>query len=130
MSYFRFSDNAFLVASSLNELQDLINEPNQAHNAVGLKMNLKKTKIMSNSQVEEQMTSVKVDDITHKIVEEYLYLGQLIGHSTTHIPESNRRMKLEWSAFLGNSIIFKSRIRLLLKKKMFHAGMLYAKGTW
>ena len=95
-------------------------------------MNLAKTKIMFNELVDDQ--DITMNNTTLEIVDEYVYLGQLIHKSGSLLPEINRRMKLAWRAFGRNSIIFKSRMPLHLKKRAFDQCILpvmtYGCETW
>jgi len=45
--HLRFADDIVLISSDIQELKNMLESLNKAANAVGLKMNLSKTKIMS-----------------------------------------------------------------------------------
>lgn len=95
-------------------------------------MNLAKTKIMYNELVDNE--EITIDNTALENVDEYIYLGQLIHKSGSLLPEINRRIKLAWRAFGQNSIIFKSRMPLYLKKRTFDQCVLpvmtYGCETW
>ena len=77
---------------------------------------------------------IKVDNEILEVTKEYIYLGQLVTMCGNFIPEINRRIKLGWSAFGRNSMIFKSNMPLYLKKKTFDQCILpvltYGCETW
>ena len=50
ISHLRFADDIIIFANSSEELQRMLQELNQESLIVGLSMNLKKTKIMTNSR--------------------------------------------------------------------------------
>lgn len=55
----------------------------------------------------------------HHIENCKIYIGQMLLNSGSFITEINNRLALVRSAFERNSIIFKSRMLLHLKKKSF-----------
>ena len=95
-------------------------------------MNLAKSKVLYNELVDRK--AILINNTALEIVEEYMYLEQLIHSSGSLLPEINRRIKLAWSTYGKNSIIFKSRMPLYLKKKTFNQCVLpvmtYACKTW
>ena len=54
-----------------------------------------------------------------EIVDEYIFLGQLHSTKDTLLCETNRRIKMGWSAFDRLNYIFKESIPLCLKSKVF-----------
>lgn len=72
----------------------LTNNLNEQCNVMGLEMNLKRSKILFNNQVEDQDKSVKIDDTTLEILGEYLYLAEMIHNSASLVPKINRRTEL------------------------------------
>ena len=57
----RFADNIIIFANSMEELQEMLHELNQASLEVGLSMNLKKTKVMYNEFAEDVEEPTTVD---------------------------------------------------------------------
>ena len=72
LNILRFADDIVLISSDVSELGEMLEKLNNAAKKVGLKMNLSKTKIMSDT------TDIIIE---HRIVEnvnEYVYLGHAI----------------------------------------------------
>ena len=69
----RFADDLVVISSDVSELGEMLEQLNNAAKKVGLRMNLSKTKIMSDTT-----TDIIIE---HRIVEnvnEYVYLGHAI----------------------------------------------------
>ena len=76
-----FADDIGLISSDVSELKKMLEQINNAAKKVGLRMNLSKTKLMSDT------TTYII--IEHRIVEnvnKYVYLGHAIklGNKTRH----------------------------------------------
>lgn len=71
----RFADDIVLFSSSASELGGMINELSGASLEVGLKMNMSKTKLMTNSI----KYRLEVDGAEIEYVHEYIYLGQIVS---------------------------------------------------
>ena len=96
----------------------MLNGLNDASQRVGLRMNLDKTKIMSNSRVNP--ASVTVEHALIETVKEYIYLGQKIQLGRSNFDkEADRRIQLGWAAFGKLRYIFTSDIPQASKTKVF-----------
>lgn len=62
---------------------------------------------------------ITINNITPELVDEYIYLKKFTHKSDSLLPGINKKIVLTWKAFRRNSIIFKSRIPLYLKKNTF-----------
>ena len=60
----RFADDIIIFANSMEELQEMLRELNQASLEVGLSMNLKKTKVMYNEFAEDVEEPTTIDSRT------------------------------------------------------------------
>lgn len=98
----------------------MLNELNVASKAVGLNMNLSKTKVIG---VDGQVISV--DGVTIENVSQYIYLGHNIrmgrDNQTT---ELKRRIRLTWAAFSKLVTSSKTKIPINLKMKVYEACVL------
>lgn len=95
----------------------MLQELKEASQAVGLKVNLQKTKIMSpNSNLQ-----VRIDNHSIEVVEEYVYLGHTIKlGKDNQTAEITRRIGLAWAAFGRLSYILREmRIPINLKRKVY-----------
>jgi hypothetical protein len=92
-----------------------------------------KTKIMSNSHVVP--TPVEVGNSTLEVVDQYIYLGQIVQLGKSNFQkEVNRRIQLGWAAFGKLRSIFSAHLPVCLKTKVFNSGVLpvmtYGTETW
>ncbi|CAH2266632.1 jg19819 [Pararge aegeria aegeria] len=130
----RFADDVVIMAETLGDLNTMLNVLSRASQQVGLRMNMSKTKIMSNAHVPLQ--PVIVENTALEIVDEYVYLGHTIQLGRSHFEkEVNRRIQLGWAAFGKLRAIFSSKIPQCLKTKVFEQCVLpvmtyYGSETW
>lgn len=132
ISHLRFADDIVLISSDPVELQEMINQLNEESNKLGMKMNMKKTKVMFNkfsSEIEVQVNANKIEK-----VQQYVYLGQLVTMQSDKTDEIKRRIVAGWVAFNKNRDIMKSKIPMCLKRKVYNqcvlAAMTYGSQTW
>ena len=64
------------MSSNGEELQDMLKQLDTESSKLGLRMNMKKTKVMFNKYAPER--SVRVNGSVVERVEEYVYLGELV----------------------------------------------------
>ena len=132
LSNLRFADDIVLFSESANGLQQMLEELNRESLKVGLKMNKKKTKIMFNRHI--QAEQIQIQNEALEVVDEYVYLGQLVQTNTSFETEIKRRIKLGWSAFGRHSNILRGSLPLCLKRKVFNqcvlSVMTYGSETW
>ncbi|KAG1656067.1 Multidrug resistance-associated protein 4 [Nymphon striatum] len=115
LSNLRFADDVVLFSESPQELQLMVEELRTASSKVGLEINLSKTKVMFNRNIEIQPImkgSVALDQ-----VDRYIYLGQLISIHRDWEPEVRRRVALGWQAFGRLNNVWSSKLPLCLKRK-------------
>ena len=136
ISHLRFADDIIIFANNSEELQKMLRELNQESLLVGLSMNLKKTKIMTNNQAEVDNLMITIDNNIIEEVDHYIYLGQCISMDTaSKEQEIKRRITFGWQAFGRASAIFKNKaIPLILKRKVCDQCILtvvtYGAETW
>ncbi|KAL0871711.1 hypothetical protein ABMA27_004222 [Loxostege sticticalis] len=89
ITHLRFADD-IVMAETLEDLGTMLDGLSRASQQVGLKMNMDKTKIMSNVHVAP--TPLKVGDSALEVVDEYVYLGQTVQLGKSNFEkEVNRR---------------------------------------
>ncbi|KAL0850907.1 hypothetical protein ABMA28_006816 [Loxostege sticticalis] len=76
ITHLRFADDIVVMAETLEDLGTMLDGLSRVSQQVGLKMNMDKTKIMSNVRVAP--TPLKVGDSALEVVDEYVYLGQTV----------------------------------------------------
>ena len=90
INHLRYADDTTLMAESEEELKSLLMKVKEEHGKFGLKLNIKKTKIMASSPI----TSWQIDWETVETVSDLIFLGSKItaGGDCSH--ESKRRLLL------------------------------------
>ncbi|XP_072931484.1 uncharacterized protein [Epargyreus clarus] len=118
ITHLRFAYDIVILADSLRDLSKMLGDLNSASQRVGLKMNMDKTKIMSNVHVTP--VPVVVDGTPLEVVDEYNYLGQTIQMGKSNFERKvTRRIQPGWAAFGKLRSIFSSKIPQCLKSKLF-----------
>jgi len=113
----------------------MLQELNQENFKDGLSMNIKKTKIMKNEVINDNINII-IGGNESEIVQKYIYLGQLISAtSTSKEQEIKRRITMGWQAFGRASSIFKNKdIPITHKRKVYNQCILpsvtYGVETW
>lgn len=77
LNHLKFADDTVLVSHSAAELQDMLAELKQERLkwGGGLRMNMKKTKVMLNNLAKAKATGISITGEDVKVVDEYIYLG-------------------------------------------------------
>ena len=70
----RYADDVVLIATSKEDLDELVQRIHEASKRAGLMINVQKTKVMVLSKYKEDVT-VKIDNQTIEQVSSFLYLG-------------------------------------------------------
>nr|XP_032511484.1 uncharacterized protein LOC116765942 [Danaus plexippus plexippus] len=76
ITHLRFADDIVVMAKSMDELSTMLESLNRVSQRLGLKMNMDKTKLMSNVHVTP--TRVMVENSVLEVVDAYVYLGQTV----------------------------------------------------
>ncbi len=127
----RFADDIVLLTNSGEDLEKMISDLHRNSLKVGLKMNMKKTKIMYNKHLlgGQIMTGSKALEL----VEEYACLRQIVGGNPSH-EKDIRRIGMGWSAFDKQNLLMNSNFPLFLKRKVYNHRILpvltYRSKTW
>jgi len=75
LNHLRFADDIVLIGNS-EETEEMLNELNRESKKLGMKINMKKTKVMYNEYVNRKLVHVGGEEVEK--VDEYVYLGQLV----------------------------------------------------
>ena len=108
---------AVIISHTPAELQDMLNDLQDKSKRLGLKVNMKKTKVMLNSYAIKAPISINGEEL--QMVDEYVYLGQQITMTNDRSGEIRRRISAGWTAFARYRAILKGNIPLCLKRKVY-----------
>ena len=119
---FRYADDNTLKAESEEELKSLLMKVKEESEKVGLKLNIKKTKIMASGTI----TSWETDGETLETVSDFIFLGSKITADGDCTHEIKRHLLLGRKAMTNLESILKSRDITLPTK--VHLGYDFSRG--
>ena len=101
----RYADDVTLLAETEEGLRELVERVDEAGRRVGLHLNLKKTKVMSNSSV----TLFQINNVDIEVVKTFNLLGSIIEETGTCGSELAMRLALGRVAMKGLAKVWKDR---------------------
>ena len=127
----RYADDTILMAESEEELNSLLMKVKEESEKSGLKLNIKKTKIMASSPI----TSWQVAGETMEIVRDIIFLGSKITANGDCNHEIKRHLLPGRKAVTNLDIILKSRdialpARVRLVKALVFPVVMYGCESW
>ncbi|CAM4691260.1 unnamed protein product [Leuciscus chuanchicus] len=133
LNHLRFADDIVLIGCSAVDVQQRLDQLNQAGARFDLKINLAKTKWMRNDQVAD--TTLHVDPHQLQQVDSYIYLGQELTTDHKIGRELARRRRAAWVSFgsiaeTANNRAIDPDIRAALFNSTVLPAMLYGAETW
>ena len=128
---FRYADDTTLKAESEEELKSLVMKVKEESEKVGLKLNIKKTKIIASSPI----TSWQIDGETVETVSDFIFWGSKITADGDCSHEIRRRLLLGRKVVTNLDSIFKSRditlpTKVCLVKAMVFPVVMYGCESW
>ena len=127
----RYADDTTLMEESEEELKNLLMKVKEESEAVGLKLNIQKTKIMASSPI----TSWKIDGETVETVAEFIFLCSKIPGDGDCSHDNKKRLLLGRKVMTNLDSIFKSRditlpTKVCLVKAMVFLVVMYGCEIW
>ena len=101
----RYAGDTILMAESEEELKSLLIKMKEESEKVGLKLNIKKTKIMASGPI----TSWEIDGETVETVSDFIFWGSKITADGDYSHEIKRRLVLRRKSMTNLDNILKSR---------------------
>src|SRR5271156_4455481 len=95
LNHLRFADDIVLISISCEEAEEILNELNVESNKLGMKINMKKTKVMNNEHVNRKPVHIGTQEVEK--VDEYVCLGQLVKMENDKTDEIKRRIAAGYS---------------------------------
>ena len=117
----RYADDTTLMAKSEEELKSLLRKLKEESEKTGLKLNIKKTKIMASGP----LTSWQIDGETMEAVRDFIFLGSKITADGDCGHESIRHMLLGTNAVTNLDSILKTRDIILLTEVCLVKAMVF-----
>ncbi|KAF7251640.1 Calmin [Varanus komodoensis] len=131
ISNLRYADDTTLMAESEEELKSLLMWVKEESGKVGLKLNIKKTKIMASGP----LTSWQIDGEEMEVVKDFIFLGSKITADRDCSQEIKRRLLLGRKAMANLDNILKSRditlpTKVCIVKAMVFPVAVYGCESW
>lgn len=130
----RFADDQAMVANSNAGLQRIMDSLNKTSEEYGMKINLKKTKVMRISRNGGSKITINIDGEKLEQVKQFSYLGSTVTEDGKSHSEIKRRIILGREAFNKNKELMRGKLELSLKKRLIKtiiwSGVLYGSETW
>ena len=117
----RYADNTTLTAESKEELKNILMRVREEIERAGLKLNIKKTKIMATVSI----TSWQIEGENVEIVTDFLFLGSKITADGDCSHEIRRRSLLGKKAMTNLDSVLKSRNFILQTKVRIVKAMVF-----
>ena len=103
----RYADDIILIATSAEELQELLDRVNSACKEFNLTINVEKTKVMQCQK--DGVLKIEVDHRQLEVVEEFRYLGVLLTEDAKGDKEIKTRLGIARSVLAGLTKVWRSR---------------------
>lgn len=131
----RYADDAVLIASSLENLQELVNSLNVTSKEYGLELNIKKTKYMVISKTPTPYTELLINNDVVERVEKFSYLGTTLCETWDHSVEIKCRIEKARSTFITmKNLLTSGDLSLELKNRIvkcyIYPVLLYGVESW
>lgn len=130
----RFADDQGMVASSESGLQKIMDRLSATAEEYGMKINIKKTKVMKVSKSEEGRVSIVIDGKEIEQVRSFKYLGSTMTEDGRCETEIKIRIALAKDAFSKRKELLTKRFSRKVKKKIIKTlvwtTLLYGCETW
>uniref|UniRef100_A0A914VJK4 Reverse transcriptase domain-containing protein n=1 Tax=Plectus sambesii TaxID=2011161 RepID=A0A914VJK4_9BILA len=118
LPYLAYADDIVLLAHDVDELQSMADDLSTACAAIGLKVNVAKTKWLSTEDAQHRL---HLSSKTIERVTSFIYLGQLANWPHDHSKEISRRLTAGWATYNKSKTFFIApRIPMKLKRRLFH----------
>uniref|UniRef100_A0A670JQE1 ribonuclease H n=1 Tax=Podarcis muralis TaxID=64176 RepID=A0A670JQE1_PODMU len=127
----RYADDTTLMAESEEELKNLLMRVKEESAKYGLKLNIKKTKIMATGPI----TSWQIEGEEMEAVRDFIFLGSMITADGDSSHEIKRRLLLGRKAMANLDNILKSRditlpTKVRIVKAMVFPVVMYGSESW
>ena len=130
----RFADDKAVMARSVRGLQELMDNINRVTKDYGMKINVKKTKVMCISRKGGEKMKIYIDAQEVEQVKQFKYLGSVISEDGYCDQDLKSRIAMGKNAFMAKKTLLTSRMDLELRKRIVKSTVwsvaLYGAETW
>uniref|UniRef100_A0A914WGH2 Transposase n=1 Tax=Plectus sambesii TaxID=2011161 RepID=A0A914WGH2_9BILA len=119
LSHLAFTEGVVIISHSNSELCHMVKELAAASLQDGIKINIRKTKLLANCC--SGRTPIKICGEEIEKVNEFVYLGKLISFPCDHVHEIRRRIQAGWNAFRKyRHYLTSQKIAMKHKRRLFN----------
>jgi hypothetical protein len=126
-----YADDISLLSNNMEQAQELLHRVELECTKVGLRVNAKKTEVMTYNVPPEHQPLITVGDTVLKEVEDFKYLGAWVNSTEQDLKV---RKALAWRALNGMNSVWNSNLSRQIKLSFFHATvesvLLYGSECW
>ncbi|KAG1659260.1 Anaphase-promoting complex subunit 2 [Nymphon striatum] len=130
----RFADDTALVASSVSDLQMMMDKLNASVELYGMRINEKKTKVMKITRYQYEVINITLKGRKLEQVRQYKYLGSILDDEGKCTKDVKARIAMAKQAFMKRKELLIKNISLYLKKRLVKSLIwsvaLYGSETW
>ena len=130
----RFADDKCVIASTAKGLQKLVSSLDKVTESYGMKISIKKTKVMQITRKKKEDLKITIKDQTLEEVDEFKYLGSMLTTDGSSQTEIRKRIAMGKQAFMKRKSLLTKSFKLNLKKRIIKTTiwsvMLYGCETW
>ena len=130
----RFADDQAMMDGTKKGLQRIMNALDETSDEYGMKINIKKTKVMHIRKGKAKQMKITVKGMVLEQVKEFKYLGSLITEDARCHSEIRRRIAMGKQSFMARGELLRSGINKELRKRMVKvlvwSVVLYGAETW
>ena len=138
MTNLRFADDVLLLARSPTDMELMLNDFAEQASEYGLKINLGKTKILTQDRNKEVGQQIKVGGAQIEIIAEAeteKYLGRKLSFTNNHEQEVRHRIANAWKSFhINKNVLCNRNYNLKDRIRLFEAAvtqtLLYGCAAW
>ena len=129
----RYADDQAMITSTEEGLQEMVTQLNNTSEQYGMKINIKKTKVMKIGKLPSNLR-ISINGQILEQVTEFKYLGSVLCESGRCSKEIRTRIGMAKNAFMKRKELFTRSINLNLKKRLVKSLvwsiLLYASEAW
>ncbi|KAG1672188.1 Nuclear receptor subfamily 2 group E member 1 [Nymphon striatum] len=130
----RFADDTALVASSVSDLQMMMDKLNASVELYGMRINEKKTKVMKITRYQYEVINITLKGRKLEQVRQFKYLGSILDDEGKCTKDVKARIAMAKQAFMKRKELLIKNISLYLKKRLVKSLIwsvaLYGSETW
>ena len=126
----RYADDVVLIAGTMHELQELVNRVVMESEAVGLFLNVSKTKLMKIKTDQPSLENLVINGEVVEIVDNFNYLGAIITNTQDDSKEIRKRISIAKNAVVSLTNVWKDTSISLKTKKRFLYSLIFPIATY